>query len=86
MTCWYGLDPIFQGPFFCLTYVDKEPPGFSRWRDGAAAAFVDFVRGVSRFYDGSKKARDKDQHARPYSLYKKRRQNLDLYSHKRGGW
>ena len=25
MTCWYGLDPIFQGPFFCLTYVDKEP-------------------------------------------------------------
>jgi hypothetical protein len=40
--------------------------------------------GVSRFYDGSKKARAENPHVRPYSLYKKRRQNLDLHSHKRG--
>jgi hypothetical protein len=83
MACWDNLDRIFQGPFCCFAYVEKEPPGLSKWRDRAAAVFVDFVRGVSRFYDGSKKARAEDPQARPYALYKKRRQNLDLHPHKR---
>jgi hypothetical protein len=81
MSCWDRLDPIFRGPFYCGAYVDKELPGLKKWHDRAAAAFVAFVLGDLRFYLEEKRATH-DPFARPYHLYKKRRQNLDLHPDK----
>ena len=81
--CWDQLHAIFSWPFVGYTYVHKDLPGLSKWRDAAAAIFIAFVLNDETFYSQTARPTTEHPNRRPYQLYKKRRQNLDLHPHKR---